>query len=49
MLSVIKGDPVITEVNSPSLFVGQIGAAPESSEPERGSRAFDSYGSCLAL
>lgn len=44
--SVIKGNPVVTEVNSSTLFVGQIRVAPEASEPKRGNWL---YGSCLAL
>ena len=44
--SVIKGNPVVTEVNSSSLCASQLGVASESSEPKRGSWL---YGSCLAL
>ena len=44
--SVIKGNPVVTEVSSSTLFVGQIRVAPESSEPKRGNWL---YGPCLAL
>ena len=42
-MSVIKGDLVVVEV-TPLPFVGQKGAAPDSSEPAKRSRAFDFYG-----